>query len=507
MVTKRTSPASLKKKIRILSARQRELRLHVLRMRENLLLSDKQILQSIIYFFTVIYHDFKSVVVKLVPPAPLSIRKLSLKEQLAALERELAILDREKARLTALSRSPLILLVWTLKGINGVVSLIPRTVSYIRVKRELGNKPLGKQKRDILFFTSHPFHGSRCRARFLADAMGKRGERVFYIEGSFDVAEGRKARFSIQKEQYVYTAKLSSGRNIEIQLQPASGRDVQKIATSFRHFLKEAKITDYTAIIEHPFWAYLLPHLKGKVVYDCNRDFIDKERYAEHIHKLHRELLKKSDTVVSSSKLLARHLRKIAKKTIKHIPNGCDYEHFARASVKKDTCSAGLCWIHKPVIGYIGDCDERIDASLVEKVALAYPKASIVMIGKIDNPALLNVGERLPNVFLLGEKPYEKLPEYLQTFDTCFIPYDSDGTNKYLNPIILYEFLAAGKSITARWRDSVNNKLWHGAKSENHFVEYIQLSLKLNTMSIKKKRIQYSKRNIWLNKAAMLCQG
>ncbi len=495
MATKRTSPASLKKKIRILTGKQKVLRLEILRMNENLLLSDKQLLQSIIYFFKVIYQDFKSLVVKPLPPAPLSTRALPLKLQATMLESDIHTLKRELKKLSALSRSPLIALVWIIRGAEALISFVPRLIQNLQVKKELGKVKAGRRKRDILFFTSHPFHESRCRARFLAEGMGKRGERVFYIEGRFDVAGAHKPRFTITKEQYVFTVKLSADRDIEIKEQTAAGRDVQKIATSFRHFLKEARITDYTAIIEHPFWAYLLPHLKGRVVYDCNRDFQDRERYPDHIAKLHRELIRKSSLVVSSSRHLTKHLRKIAKQTIKHIPNGCDYEHFAKASVKKDTCSAGLCWIHKPVIGYIGDCDERIDAALVEKVALAYPKASIVMIGKINNPTLLNVGERLPNVFLLGEKPYEKLPEYLQTFDICFMPYQQNHEPSH----VLYDYLSAGKAtaIATEYLDVKFIKFVYFSKTEELFLECIGNSLKEKLKKLVHVRQKFARKYTW----------
>ncbi len=489
MATKRISPASLKKKIRILTGKQKELRLEILRMKENLLISDKQVLQSVIYFFKVIYQDFKSLVIKPVPPAPLSTRTLPLKQQIAMLESNLKSLKQEQKKLSTLSRSPLVLLVWVIKGAGNFISFVPRLIHNQQVKKELESRKPNKQKRDIIYFTSHPFQESRCRARFLAEGMGKRGERVFYIEGRFDTTNGKKIRFAINKEQYVYTVILSAGRDIEIKEQPAAGRDIQKIATSLRHFLREARITEYTAIIEHPFWAYLLPHLKGKIVYDCNRDFQDRERYPGHITKLHRELLKKSNLVVSSSRLLAKHLRKIAKQTIKHIPNGCDYEHFAKASVKKNTCSAGLCWIHKPVIGYIGDCDERIDAALVEKVALAYPKASIVMIGKIDNQALLNVGERIANVFLLGEKPYEKLPEYLQTFDICFIPFIDNKSMSCFDSMTYLEFLSAGKAIVlTNYSENRYGAFTFSSKDIEQFINNLKLALSQNSKTITKKR-------------------
>ena len=74
------------------------------------------------------------------------------------------------------------------------------------------------------------------------------------------------------------------------------------------------------------------------------------------------------------------------------------------------------------MIGYFGlIADDWVDIELVANAPQEMPHASIVMLGKItmDVSAL----RQLPNVHLLGRRPYESLPGYCRGFDVAMIPF------------------------------------------------------------------------------------
>ena len=55
----------------------------------------------------------------------------------------------------------------------------------------------------------------------------------------------------------------------------------------------------------------------------------------------------------------------------------------------------------------------------------------------------------LPNVRLLGRRPYEQVPAYVQAFDVCWVPFDSSAVATAANPVKIYEYLALGKPVVS----------------------------------------------------------
>src|SRR5262249_36371551 len=98
-------------------------------------------------------------------------------------------------------------------------------------------------------------------------------------------------------------------------------------------------------------------------------------------------------------------------------------------------------------LGYTGTIHpDRIDVALLERVARGFPGGSVVLIG----PSHLAEGDRrrlvgLGNVFFTGPVAYERLPHLMRAFDVCIVPHRVTPFTESLNPIKLWEYLAAGK--------------------------------------------------------------
>lgn len=130
------------------------------------------------------------------------------------------------------------------------------------------------------------------------------------------------------------------------------------------------------------------------------------------------------------------------------VPNGVEMTAFTDASKTIQTCDVGLCWIKKPVIGYIGEMDERIDEHAISEVAKAFPKATVVLVGNTNYRPVIAVSEQHENIFPVGEQPYKNLSLYLQSFDILILPLKP--TCKYpLTHESLPILLSSGKPIVA----------------------------------------------------------
>jgi glycosyltransferase involved in cell wall biosynthesis len=134
-------------------------------------------------------------------------------------------------------------------------------------------------------------------------------------------------------------------------------------------------------------------------------------------------------------------------------PNGVDYEAYATAAREP----TDLAPIARPRIGYAGFLKRQLDWPLLLGLARAHREWSFVFVGarKADTAierALDELG-RQPNVHLLGLKRTEELAKYPQHFDVCLMPYRVNDYTKYIYPLKLHEYLAAGRpTVGARIR-------------------------------------------------------
>lgn len=127
----------------------------------------------------------------------------------------------------------------------------------------------------------------------------------------------------------------------------------------------------------------------------------------------------------------------------RYFPHGVDFAHFASARggqiVPND-----LTRIPGPRIGFFGLIYEKLDFALLSAVARQFPSASLVMIGSVVTcPAGFAA---LPNIYLLGARPYAELPRYISGLDVLLLPYRADDPMiRQSGPLKLKECLAAGK--------------------------------------------------------------
>jgi glycosyltransferase involved in cell wall biosynthesis len=183
------------------------------------------------------------------------------------------------------------------------------------------------------------------------------------------------------------------------------------------------------------------------VVYDCMdelanfrfapADLVDREEY----------LLSKADVVFTGGYELYRS--KCARHRNTHFYGcGVDVDHFARARAEKTVVPAELSSLPRPVLGYFGVIDERLDYELIAQLAHSFPDASVVMVGPLAKVRL----EDLPsatNIHWLGQRSYEDLPSLVKAFDVCLMPFALNAATQYINPTKTLEYLAAGKPVVS----------------------------------------------------------
>jgi glycosyltransferase involved in cell wall biosynthesis len=163
-------------------------------------------------------------------------------------------------------------------------------------------------------------------------------------------------------------------------------------------------------------------------------------------------LLAEVDQVFIHSRGLLEKKGRINPNTM-FIPNGVDYQAYAKdAPVPPDLAS-----VPHPRIGYVGWLKKQLNWPLLVKLARENTQWSLVFIGgQRSHPEIIPVIKELSNlqnVYFLGMKSTEELPSYPQHLDVCIMPYKMDDYTKYIYPLKLHEYMAAGRpTVGARIR-------------------------------------------------------
>jgi len=182
------------------------------------------------------------------------------------------------------------------------------------------------------------------------------------------------------------------------------------------------------------------------IVYDCMDELSLFRGAPPELVRRERELLAVADVVFAGGPKIWQAKRELN-------PNcfcygcGVDAKHFAQACDPEVHSPRDVGGLPRPVFGYIGVVDERIDYELLASLADS-TKGSVVMIGpstKVDT----NSFPRRDNLHWLGGRDYSHLPRYVKGFDVCIMPFAMNEATRFINPTKALEYMATGRSIVS----------------------------------------------------------
>lgn len=199
-------------------------------------------------------------------------------------------------------------------------------------------------------------------------------------------------------------------------------------------------------------WSFApdVPYLVGRFdeecfVYYCVDDFAEFEGVdAKSLRAAEGELLNEADVIITTSdELQQRHSARRSDAVL--VYHGVDYDHFAKAWQSPPPIPGDLQKIAQPIFGFFGLIGHWVDVELMAEVARQRPRFSFVLLG--DHRVRVDALRALPNVHLLGRRPYGELPAYCAGFQAALMPFRLTRLTKAVNPIKLHEYLAAGLPV------------------------------------------------------------
>jgi glycosyltransferase involved in cell wall biosynthesis len=247
-------------------------------------------------------------------------------------------------------------------------------------------------------------------------------------------------------------------------------------------------------------------------VYDCVDDYVEQAaspRKRSFVAAADRLAVERSRLVFASSRTMYERQRRLNPAT--HlVRNAGDYEHFKQAA-DRSILAPEIAGLASPIVGFAGNfLASKVDLELLEKVALARPQWTLLLIGPapVETARELDTVVQLPNVHWLGQKPYADLPRYVAGFDVGLIPYVSNAYTKSCFPLKLYEYLAAGKPVVATGLPELSGMepdvmLVDGAAA---VVEAVEQALERANGGDESRRIDLASRNTWETRTERLLQ-
>ncbi|MDN3296363.1 family 1 glycosylhydrolase [Streptomyces ficellus] len=177
----------------------------------------------------------------------------------------------------------------------------------------------------------------------------------------------------------------------------------------------------------------------GRVIYDVMDDLAAFLGASPALRRRQGELLRTADIVFTGGRSLHRSVADRRTHDIHCFPSGVDTAHFTRARTLRRPHD-------RPVAGYVGVIDERLDLDLLRGLSSELPDWTIRMVGpvtKIDPSTV----PRAANLHYAGLTPYEELPRELAGFDVALMPFALNEATRSISPTKTLEYLVAGLPV------------------------------------------------------------
>jgi|GEM_PF-2749163 len=367
------------------------------------------------------------------------------------------------------------------------------------------NHQMKMSQYDVIFFPVIDWDLRFQRPQHLACGLAENGHRVFYLRTTFRA----NAEFPLVRllKENIYEVELPYSRPVNVYREQMDAVLVEKACAALDFLRREWNMPEVVCIVQLPFWTPLVQELKKKygwkIVYDCLDRHDGFSTNGAVMLAQEEKLARLADLVVTTSQRLREEKKELNQNCLL-IRNAADFAHFATFFGQVPLSLQGLA---KPVIGYFGAISEWFDGELIEYLAQKRPGYSFVLIGSTYGADIQNLAV-LPNVYLFGELPYQKLPGYLHTFDVCLIPFKVNPLTEATDPVKFYEYLSAGKPVVSVPLPELLPYQAEGlVRLENTaegFLEAIEAALAENTPEKMERRRHFARRNNWAIRIAAL---
>jgi glycosyltransferase involved in cell wall biosynthesis len=302
---------------------------------------------------------------------------------------------------------------------------------------------------DLLALSEVRWGYFRTRKQFLLSRFPERW-RVFFAQPPGSAGddpwtprrEGNVTCFTVpflkpSTRQPLYNAITSTGLGRRL-IDLAAGRHLRRM------LLRLGVDPKPVVMVSNIYAADLLAMLPRRLtVYDFNDSPFQFAGSPQWGRDYWRRSLAQVDLVFAVSEHYRRQLATETTKPVIGLGNGVEFDHFATARPVPDD----LKDLPRPRVGYLGLLSHFLDFEVLEALRPACRGGTLVLMGPGTPATEARVKELAARggVAMLGPRPYEQVPAYLQALDVGVIPFRAqDPFVQGINPNKVYQYLASG---------------------------------------------------------------
>ncbi len=189
---------------------------------------------------------------------------------------------------------------------------------------------------------------------------------------------------------------------------------------------------------------------ESQIIYYCVDEYTAFTGASNGLKAIEDELFRRADLVVVSAERLFASKKHFNPNTFV-IRHGTDWRHFRTALDPDLPIPDEVADLPRPIIGFHGLLADWVDFELIRKVAEHFSHGSVVLVCKtsVDAEQKVKILDGVPNVHLLGRKPYAELPAFCKAFDVALNPFAINELTLAANPLKVREYLAAGLPVVS----------------------------------------------------------
>jgi glycosyltransferase involved in cell wall biosynthesis len=334
------------------------------------------------------------------------------------------------------------------RSMDSVVSLSSEPIANSRIN----DAPDTTRKTDrygIIVFSHLRWGFVWQRPQQFLSRFAKKHRILFVEEPLFDIPEAQEPRLDYHK--------VMPNVTVVVLHCPASWMSNPKLPAKLRESTQEGidALNEDGAFDQPLLWyyspmdsAWSLGHFANRgIVYDCMDELSQFTGAPKALVSNEIRLMQCADVVFTGGYQLGESKRK-QHSNVHTFGCGVEFNHFNKANDEETVIPPDIDFLPRPIIGWFGVVDERVDYGMVGEMAKLRPGWSFALVGPVVkmDPNLL---PHSPNLHWLGGREYEKLPNYCRAFDVCMMPFAMNASTQFINPTKGLEYMATGRPIVS----------------------------------------------------------
>ncbi len=359
---------------------------------------------------------------------------------------------------------------------------------------------------DVLCFSIIDWEFRWQRPQQLLSQFANAGHRVFVFKTTEFLAPG-KGTFTVrQMRENVWEITIAPPVMIDVYAGAIDPATMAWFPSLLDEMRRELDIVWAVSIVQVATWRAVAAEARErfgwKIVYDCMDEWDSFPGMKPQLLVAEELLVAEADLVtVSAQRLLDKwHGRNTR---VELVRNAADFAYFAAPQ-----SGHLLDDVKRPIAGYFGAIAPWFDVQLLTRVAMERPQYSFVVIGGVFD---VDVGplKELPNVHLLGQQAYVRMPAYLNDFDVCLIPFVVNEITAATDPVKFYEYISRGKPVVSTFMPELEayGDLLYLSHDESDFLSKLDVAFAESNDALRMRRIDAARANTWAARATVMQGG